>query len=163
MTVERSQTATPTSRTVPVWMRYAAGSLVSTVISQIALVTAYGLLNATAAVASIVAFVVGTVPNYLLNKAWVWSHQKVSHRRLVGSYIVVMVATNAVAIAMTLALDACVRAHVRAATPRTLLLSLAYVTSYGLMFVIKYLLFDGLLFKKRPTARHAVVSHAYDG
>jgi len=163
MTVERPQAVASASRAVPAWMRYAAGSLISTVISQIALVTAYGLLNATAAVASIVAFVVGTVPNYLLNKAWVWSHQKVSHRRLVGSYIVVMVVTNAVAIAMTLALDACVRAHVRAATPRTLLLSLAYVTSYGLMFVIKYLLFDGLLFKERRTARHAVVSHAYDG
>jgi putative flippase GtrA len=163
MTVERARSVAAPSRVVPVWMRYAAGSLISTVISQIALVTAYGLLNASAAVASILAFVVGTVPNYLLNKAWAWSDQKVSHRRLVVSYVLVMIVTNALAIAMTLALDTCVRAHVRAAGPRTMLLSLAYVTSYGLMFVIKYLLFDGLLFKDRGTARHALVNHAYHG
>ena len=163
LTVERPQSVAAPSRTVPMWMRYAAGSLISTVISQIALVTAYGVLNASAAVASIVAFVVGTVPNYLLSKAWVWRGQKVSHRRLVGSYILVMAVTNIIAIAMTLALDACVRAHVRSGAPRTMLLSLAYVTSYGLMFVIKYLLFDGLLFRRRAAAPRGVVSHAYDG
>jgi putative flippase GtrA len=163
MTIERVPSVAPPKRVVPVWMRYAAGSLISTVISQIALVTAYGLLNASAAMASILAFVVGTVPNYLLNKAWAWSDQKVSHRRLVVSYILVMVVTNVLAITMTLALDVCVRAHVRSAAPRTMLLSLAYVTSYGLMFIIKYLLFDGLLFKDRGTARRAVVNHAYHG
>jgi putative flippase GtrA len=162
MTVERPRSLTPASRTVPVWMRYAAGSLISTVISQIALVIAYGPLHASAAVASIAAFVVGTVPNYLLSKAWAWSDQKVSHRRLVGSYIVVMIITNVLAITMTLALDDCVRAYVRSGAPRTMLLSLAYVTSYGLMFIVKYLLFDGLLFRQRCNARHAAVNHAYD-
>lgn len=161
-TVERAPAAARPSRVVPVWMRYAAASLISTVISQIALIIAYGPMKASAAVASIVAFVVGTVPNYLLSKAWAWSHQKVSHRRLVGSYIVVMIVTNVLAIAMTLALDTCVRAHVRSGAPRTGLLSLAYVTSYGLMFVVKYLLFDGLLFKERRTPCRAVVSHQYD-
>lgn len=162
LTVERAPAAARPSRVVPVWMRYAAASLISTVISQIALIIAYGALNASAAMASIVAFVVGTVPNYLLSKAWAWSHQKVAHRRLVGSYILVMIVTNVLAIAMTLALDACVRAHVRSGAPRTGLLSLAYITSYGLMFIVKYLLFDGLLFKERCPARRAVVNHAYD-
>lgn len=162
LTVERVPAAVRPSRVVPVWMRYAAASLISTVISQIALIIAYGPMKASAAVASIVAFVVGTVPNYLLSKAWAWRHQKVSHRRLVGSYAVVMIVTNVLAITMTLALDACVRAHVQSGAPRTGLLSLAYVTSYGLMFVVKYLLFDGLLFKERDCSRRAVVNTAYD-
>lgn len=148
------------SRGVPVWMRYAAGSLISTVISQIALIITYGLLNAAAAVASVVAFVVGTVPNYLLNKAWAWQGQQVSRRRLVGSYIVVMAVTNVLAIAMTLVLDSCVRAHVRSGGARTLLLSLAYITSYGLMFILKCLLFDGLLLRRRSAGRPLAATRA---
>jgi len=136
------------------WMRYAAGSIIATILSQIALMTSYGLLGASAAVASIVAFFAGTIPNYLLNKAWAWGEHQLSHRRLMVSYVLVVVVTNVIAIAMTLAADAVVRAHVKANGPRTVLLDLAYVTSYGLMFIAKYLVFDSVLFKSR-TVRSA--------
>jgi putative flippase GtrA len=141
----------------PQWMRYAAGSIIATALSQIALTVAYGLLGATAVVASIVAFFAGTIPNYYLNKAWAWSGQKVSHRRVLVPYLLVIVVTNVAAIAMTLAADSVVRSHIRSDGPRTLLLDLAYVTSNGLMFIVKCLLFDGFLFKprSRPGAEQA--------
>ena len=131
----------------PLWMRYAAGSLVATVLSQIALTVAYGLLGATAVVASIAAFFAGTIPNYFLNKAWAWNGHKASHRRLLVSYLLVIVVTNVAAIAMTVAADSVVRDHVRSDGPRTVLLDLSYLTSNLLMFVVKCVLFDGVLFK----------------
>lgn len=140
-------------RSAPVWVRYAAGSIIATVLSQIALTVAYGLLGATAIVASIVAFFAGTIPNYYLNKAWAWSGHKLSQRRMVVSYVLVIAVTNVAAIAMTIAADSYVRAHVRSDGPRTVLLDLAYVTSNGLMFVVKCVLFDGFLIKQRPGRR----------
>jgi putative flippase GtrA len=135
----------------PLWMRYAAGSLIATVLSQIALTVAYGVLGATAVVASIAAFFAGTIPNYFLNKAWAWSGHKVSHRRLIVSYLAVIAVTNVAAIVMTVAADSVIRAHVRSDGLRTVLLDLAYLTSNLLMFVVKCVLFDGVLFK--PAAR----------
>lgn len=131
----------------PLWMRYAAGSLVATVLSQIALTVAYGVLGATAVVASIAAFFAGTIPNYFLNKAWAWSGQKVSHRRLIVSYLAVIAVTNVAAIVMTVSADSVIRAHVRSDGLRTVMLDLAYLTSNLLMFVVKCVLFDGVLFK----------------
>jgi putative flippase GtrA len=98
-------------------------------------------------VASIAAFFAGTIPNYFLNKAWAWNGQKVSHRRLIVSYLAVIVVTNVAAIVMTVAADSVIRAHVRSDGLRTVLLDLAYLTSNLLMFVVKCVLFDGVLFK----------------
>lgn len=136
-------------RGAPQWMRYAAGSIIATGLSQVALMVAYGLLGATAVVASIAAFFAGTIPNYYLNKAWAWGGHKVPQRRLFVSYLLVIVVTNVAAIAMTLAADSVVRAHIRSDGPRTVVLDLAYVTSNGLMFIVKCVLFDGFLFKSR--------------
>ena len=147
----------------PLWMRYAAGSIIATVLSQIALTVSYGLLGATAAVASIVAFFAGTIPNYYLNKAWVWSGHKLSQRRLVVSYLLVIGVTNVAAIAMTVAADSVVRAHVRSEGLRTVLLDAAYLASNLLMFVVKCLLFDGVLFKPRPGAEAPAVEGAATG
>ena len=136
-------------RGAPQWMRYAAGSIIATGLSQVALMVAYGLLGATAVVASIAAFFAGTIPNYYLNKAWAWGGHKVPQRRLFVSYLLVIVVTNVAAIAMTLAADSVVRAHIRSDGLRTVLLDLAYVSSNGLMFIVKCVLFDGFLFKSR--------------
>jgi putative flippase GtrA len=136
----------------PPWIRYAAGSLIATVLSQIALTVAYGLLGASAVVASIAAFFAGTIPNYYLNKAWAWSGHKLSQRRLIVSYLAVIGVTNVAAIVMTVTADSMVRAHVQSDGLRTGLLDLSYLASNLLMFVVKVLLFDGVLFKPRQGA-----------
>ena len=55
--------------------KYTAGSLVAAATSEIVLVVCYGtgLLGTTAA--SIVAFFAGAVPNYVLNRRWVWQRR----------------------------------------------------------------------------------------
>jgi putative flippase GtrA len=142
---------------VLLWAKYAAGSVVATVLSQIAFTVTYGLLDSSAAVASVVAFFVGAVPNYLLNKAWAWKDRGETRRAEVLSYILVIAVTNLLAIGMTTLADAWVRSHVSSHGVRTLLVDGAYLASYGVMFVVKFLLFDGLVFSARRS-RHQVRS-----
>lgn len=138
-------------RRVRIWVKYAAGSAVATVLSQIAFTACYGALDTSAAVASIVAFFAGAIPNYLLNRAWAWNDRSVPRRRAVFTYLVVIGITNGLAIGITTLADAWVRTHVASHDVRTLLVDLAYLASYGVMFVLKFLLFDGLVFKSRSS------------
>lgn len=142
---------------VRLWAKYAAGSGVATVLSQIAFTVSYGLLNSSAAVASVVAFLVGAVPNYLLNRAWAWKERGRMRRAEVVSYILVIAATNLLAIRMTTLANDWVRSHVSSHGVRTLLVDGAYLASYGIMFVVKFLLFDTLVFNGRRS-RHQVRS-----
>ncbi|MCQ4079553.1 GtrA family protein [Streptomyces sp. RB6PN25] len=132
-----------------VWLRFAAGSVVATVLSQIAFTVTFGLLNAPAAVASVVAFFAGAVPNYLLSTAWAWGDRgSAGKRTAIVPYLVVILVTNLLAIGATTLADAWVRGHVASHTTRTLLVDLAYLAAYGAMFALKFLLFDGLVFKE---------------
>lgn len=143
---------------VGVWAKYAAGSVVATVLSQIAFTVAYGVCDASAAVASVVAFFAGAVPNYVLSKAWAWSDRELSSkRRAMFSYVLVIAVTNLFAILMTSLADDWVRTHIASHGVRTLLVDAAYLGSYGVMFVVKFLLFDGLVFNSRRS-RHQVRS-----
>lgn len=140
------------------WAKYAAGSVVATVLGQVAFTVCYGVLDASAAVSSIVAFLAGAIPNYLLNKAWAWNDRSVPRRRAVLTYAAIIGVTNGLAIAMTTLAGMVVRTHVASHDVRTLLVDLAYLASYGVMFVVKFLLFDGLVFKTgsgRAPARSA--------
>ena len=141
--------AAPAVGKVRLWARYAAGSVVATILSQIAFTVCYGALDTSAAVASIVAFFAGAIPNYLLNKAWAWNDRSVPRRRAVVAYVIVIGVTNGLAIGITTLADAWVRAHIASHGARTVLVDLAYLASYGVMFVLKFLLFDGLVFRTR--------------
>lgn len=133
------------------WMRFAAGSIVATVLSQIAFTVTFGVLDTPAAVASVVAFFAGAIPNYLLSRAWAWGDRGASRRRVILPYLVVIAVTNLLAIGATSLADSWVRGHVASHGTRTLLVDLAYLASYGVMFVLKFLLFDGLVFRPRSS------------
>jgi putative flippase GtrA len=141
-----------------IWAKFAAGSVVATVLSQIAFTVTFGVFDASAAVASVVAFFAGAVPNYLLSRAWAWGDRDVrSKRAAVFSYVLVIAVTNLLAIGMTTLADALVRSHVSSHGVRTLLVDIAYLFSYGVMSVVKFLLFDGVVFSSRRS-RHQVRS-----
>lgn len=148
-------TAEPRPARLRLWARYAAGSVVATILSQIAFTLCYGALDTSAAVASVFAFFAGAIPNYLLNKAWAWNDRSVPRRRAALTYLAVIGVTNGLAIAITTLTDSWVRAHVASHGARTLLVDLAYLASYGVMFVVKFLLFDGLVFRSRHQVRSA--------
>ncbi|MEM9714062.1 MAG: GtrA family protein, partial [Actinomycetota bacterium] len=52
-------------------LRYAGVSAVTVVFTQAVLFSCYGV-GITGALANVIAVTLGAVPNYLLNRAWVW-------------------------------------------------------------------------------------------
>ncbi len=96
------------ARFVPVWdrfWRYAVGSALTALLSQLVLFVVFSLLRLTTArTASIIATLVGIPPSYWLNRAWAWRRRdRSSLRRDVVPYIAMAVVSLVVS---TWAVDA---------------------------------------------------------
>jgi putative flippase GtrA len=141
------------------FVRYAAGSLVATACSEIVLIAGYGLFGLGPQAASLSAWVAGAVPNYLLNRRWAWRGRgKAALLREMLPYWVITLSTAALAIAATTAADVWVRHVVSGRGERSVLLAAVYLAAYGLVFVIRFALYDGLVFSsKRSRAAAAAV------
>ncbi len=143
------------SRRWKTFLRYAAGSLVATACSEVVLVVAYGLLGLGAQAASVVAWVFGAVPNYLLNKRWAWHDREPGPKAVLREmlpYWVITLGSAALAIAATTAADGLVRHSVADQGARSVLLAAVYCAAYCLVFVIKFALFDGWVFSHKRSA-----------
>lgn len=143
-----------------IWIRYTGGSVVAAAVSEVAFLTAYGL-GAVPIVASVLAFVSGAVPNYLLNRYWAWQRRgRADRTRETLPYVAIIVVTALVAIGMTTLADIWVREHIESHSWRTLLVGAAYIGTYGVMFVLKFVLFDRLIFGGRAAGTPATTSRA---
>lgn len=147
----------PRSRRLLLWLRYGAGSIIAGVISQAVFVVCYAF-GAVPMAASIAAFLAGAVPNYLLNRRWAWHSQgRADVLRETLPYAVIIVVTALAAAAATSLADAWVRAHVEDRGWQVALVAAAFLGTYGFMFVLKFVLFDRLVFTgprpAQPTAR----------
>jgi putative flippase GtrA len=133
---------------VRLWGRYAAGSVMAGVLSQAVFVACYAL-GALPVVASITAFVAGAVPNYLLNRRWAWRQRgRVDVGREMLPYVAIIVTTALTASVVTTAVDAWVRAAVADRFWQVVLVGAAFLGTYGVLFVIKFVLFDRLVFTR---------------
>ncbi|MEV6265761.1 GtrA family protein [Kribbella sp. NPDC051936] len=131
------------------WARYSASSVVATVVSQLAFALCYWFGTA-ALVATLVAWLAGAVPNYVLNRRWTWgrSGQKLPYTMIViGSAV-----TAAVVTSVTDHLVQPVDSHAL----KTLLVTGSYFGTYAVLFIVKFVLFDRLVFaKSQPAAAGA--------
>jgi putative flippase GtrA len=153
VSVLRRVTSSPRWRT---FLRYAAGSLVATGCSEVVLVVGYALVGLGPQAAAVVAWVAGAVPNYLLNRRWAWRGcGRAAVLRQLVPYWVITLGTAALAISMTTAADAWVRHAISGRGERSILLGAVYPAAYGLLFLVKFALFDGWVFSARRTAAAA--------
>ena len=84
--------------------RYTAGSIVAFAVSEAALIVFFGAGLVGAAAASVLAFVAGAIPNYFLNRSWVWKRRgRINVHRELVPYVLVSVVTLAVAAIATTA------------------------------------------------------------
>jgi len=152
--------STPAARPAPgpwlrMMVRYSLVSLVSIAVSQSVLMVAFGLGHWTASLANIVACAVATVPSYYLNRTWAWGRRGRSHlwREVVPfwaiAFLGLVFSTWAADLASTLARHA---AASHAAT--TAIVMTASLGAFGILWVGKFALFNGLLFGERPPPRH---------
>jgi putative flippase GtrA len=124
--------------------RYTVGSIIAAATSEITLVVLFGtgLLGATWA--SVVAFFAGAIPNYVLNRYWVWKRRgPIQFRQELGPYILVSLLSLAAATAAT-SWAASVAPHGQ--TLRVLFVGAAYLATYGVLFVLKFVVYQVSIF-----------------
>ena len=139
----------PWRKRLPLWGRYIGASVVAGIISEVVFVVTYWF-SAVPLAASLLAFVAGAVPNYLMNRYWAWQRRgRPDHTREVLPYAVIIVVTALTAILVTAAADRWVRDHVAAHALQVTLVGAAFLATYGTMFVLKFVLFDRFIFVDR--------------
>ena len=138
-------------------MRYSAGSVVAAVVSAVTLTLLVGVARMSAGPAAVVAFVAGAVPNWILNRRWAWEHAgRITVRRELGPYVLIVLATLVATAGASAAVDAATR-HV-SHWVAVVAVDGAYIAATGLMFVVKFVLFDRLVFTQPALGPAGVAS-----
>ncbi len=120
--------------------RYSVASAVGVVCGQIALIVASAVLDWPGVASNLFSVSVGAVPNYLINRAWTWNKRGPNH--LWGEVVPFW--------GMTLAGLALSTWFVSIADDRwgtTFAIAVAQLSGFGLLWVLKFMLLDRLLFK----------------
>ena len=126
-------------------VRYAAGSVVATVCSEVAFLLLYGLVQASPAAASILAWLAGAVPNYWLNRNWTWKRR--GRPSLTGEllpYMGIILATLLAATVATTLVDRALESASTSSGVRVALVGGTFLASYGVVFVLRFFLLDKL-------------------
>lgn len=132
--------------------RYTAGSVVATVCSEVTLVLLYGVMGVVAAVASVVAWFAGAVPNYWLNRSWTWGREgRPSMRREIAPYAAIVLGTLLVAVVVTTLVDRVATASGLSSSARTAAVGFAFFFVYVVMFLVRFALFDRLFGQDRES------------
>ncbi|NLV56982.1 MAG: GtrA family protein [Acidimicrobiales bacterium] len=129
-------------------IRYASTSLICVVLTQILIVVFYTGFEMKAEPANLAATMLISIPAYLLNKYWVWGKRGRPHlRREVIPFWTFTVAGWVLSTGMV----ALVSDHV--GTPhslvRTISVMVASIAGFGLLWVMKYLFLDKIMFGPR--------------
>jgi putative flippase GtrA len=127
--------------------RYAIGSVVALLTSVAVFALLFDAGVGTSA-DSVLAFVAGAFPNWILNRRWAWQRtgEMDVAREIVGYTLISLVALAATS-AGTGWVDALVRHHLtRGHAARVALVTLAYVAVQGLMFMAKFIAYDAFVF-----------------
>lgn len=119
-------------------LRYCGVSVVNFTVGVTTLAVCHGLLGMRAVGANLAAWMVSTVPAYLLSRAWVW--QQVGAHRVRGE-----VAPFWVMALIGLAVSSAAVELIDRFTDRTLLVLAGNIAAYGIVWVAKYLFLDRVM------------------
>jgi putative flippase GtrA len=129
---------------------YSAGSVVALATSTLAYALTFGLHGGTV-LASLFGFVGGAVPNYILNRRWAWrDHRGRSRRSEITLYMAVALSSFGSSILVTSYAERVARHLTHSADGKVALVTLAFVGVSGVFFIVKYVIYDLLVFKQQP-------------
>lgn len=132
--------------------RYSLVSVISVGISTAVLVFCSGVLSLSAVVSNTIATVVATIPNYELNRRWAWGMSGRSHlwKEVVPFWVLGFASYGFSTIAVYYAEE--FAKHERYAhLVRTGLVGITSIAAFGVMWIIKFIVFNRLLFIDRST------------
>lgn len=126
---------------------YSAGSVIATATSELAFIAVLGWLHGGTTWASAAGFVGGAVPNYILNRRWAWSGRRGRDRRSEAFlYMVVALASFAASAVATHWAQLGARSVTSSHTWTVLLTALAFLGVSGVFFVLKFVLYEKVVF-----------------
>ncbi|MDP9452852.1 MAG: GtrA family protein [Actinomycetota bacterium] len=131
-------------------VRYSLVSVVAVAVSQLVLVTCNGVLDWSAVPSNLTAVAVGSIPSYVLNRRWVWGKRGRNHlwREVVPFWALAFLGLVFSTVLVHLAVQW---------KDSTVVASAANLTAFGILWVVKYLILDSLLFRV-PEQPEALVS-----
>lgn len=138
--------------------RYAIGSAVALITSVVVFALLYVMGVGTTG-CSIIAFVAGAVPNWILNRRWAWQIRgRVAFPREIVGYVVI----SMVALVSSSAGTGWTQTQVQGIPAhhgiRVILVTGAYVAVQAILFVAKFLVYEHWVFYGRSRLRAAVRS-----
>jgi putative flippase GtrA len=137
--------------------RYAIGSVIALATSVVVFALML-LLGVNTTIDSIVAFLAGAIPNWILNRRWAWNMDgRVEVAREVVGYTIISGISLVAASYGTGAAQHWARHHA-AHGLRTILVTGAYVAVQALLFVVKFVIYDRWVFAGRSRFRAALRS-----
>ncbi len=139
------------------FLRYAIGSGLATLASGIAFAVAYRVLDQGPRVATGAAFLAGAVINFTANRYWAWNLRA---RRGLGRHALWYAALSVTAALAAAVVTSGTHALLRDADPdrRAILVEASYFATYALLFLIKFVVLDRVVFRSRtqvPTTTRA--------
>lgn len=127
-------------------VRYTAVSAISALTSLIVLTIVFGVLRLwTEVYSALFANIVAGVPSYFLNRQWVWGKRGRSHlwREVIPFWAMSLLGIGFALVTSSLAHSYAVNHHLDHLA-RTLLVDGANIAAFGLLWVLKFLLFNRL-------------------
>jgi putative flippase GtrA len=137
-----------TDRVRRLW-RYALTSLVATAVSEGTLLGLYGTHALDASAAAVAAAMTGAVPSYAMSRFWIWpeADRRRPGRQASAFWVVALI---------SLGLSSLATGAAAANAPsgrgwHMAVVALAYVGTYGTLWVLKYLVYGRWLFRLPPS------------
>jgi putative flippase GtrA len=130
---------------------YSAGSVVAIIVSEAAFAAALGWGHTGTTIASACGFVGGAVPNYILNRRWAWRDRRGRDRKSeLVLYMIVSLASFLVSAFVTHWAETAAR-HVTAdGRGQVAITTLAYLVVSAVFFVVKFVIYETVVFRKHP-------------
>jgi putative flippase GtrA len=130
---------------------YSASSVVAATFGELAFVLTYGVLHGGTTWASAAGFIGAAVPNYILNRRWAWGDRRGRSRRAEVILYATVALSSFVAAALTThwAEAGAVRLFPERSW-QTAVLAVAYLGVSGVFFLLKFALYERVVFVPEP-------------
>jgi len=154
-----TQTTTAPARSLAIWRdrglmariaKYTTGSVVATISAEVTFLIVFGA-GVGAAVSTVAVFLAGAIPNYVLNRRWAWQRTGRAHRREVARYIGVILLSLLITMAFTKVGARIAHNLFEYRGAQTLFVGGVYLFASGVVFVLKYVLFNRFVFIDHDT------------
>lgn len=138
-------------------IKYMAVSVVTVLVSQIALFLLYAGFHWTAKSANVLACVIGGVPSYYLNRTWTWGKKGKSH---LWKEVVPFWALAFIGLAFSTwtadFTESWAHQHTDSRLAQACIINVAVIAAFGVLWVVKFVIFNKVMFVQDEDLRAAL-------